>query len=96
MEILEQHKKHGLTHSIGSMMCLEDLNACLEKLACHNSHGKNSVSPNAVKVLESCLRIKLLNFMSEWLTSENVSYPESLTPCVKMLPKKVDLKNPNN
>ena len=83
-------------HSIGNFMSLEDLDVCLEKLTWHKSPGKNNVSSNAVKVLELDLRIKLLTFLNEWLMNEDVTYLEWLIASLKVLPKKGDLKNPNN
>ena len=96
MELLEADKKYEVIHSNGNFMNLEDLDACLEKLAWHKSPGKNNVSPNAVKVLELDLRIKLLKFLNEWLMNEDVVYLEWLIASLKVLPKKGDLKNPNN
>ena len=40
--------------------------------------------------------IKLLNFTNGWLMNEDVAHPEWLIACIKVLPKKGDLKNPNN
>ena len=65
--VFNRMQKHGVMHSIGNIMSLEYVDVCLEKLTWHKSPGKNSVSPNAVKVLELDLKIKLLNCTNEWL-----------------------------
>ena len=62
---LSRMGKHGATHSIGNITPLEDLDNFLEKLMWYKSPRKNLFSPNAAKVLELHLRIKLLNFTNE-------------------------------
>ena len=82
-------------YEISRLMAIQKLSESLFCLIWYKALGQNTMSPNAVKALDLAHRYKLLKFINLWL-NDNISYPEWLVTCIKVLPKKGNLLDPNN